>query len=211
MTLGTSDEPSNTGCRYVQDGFERLASIRRAAGPFNGPTGVTVLDSGEVFVADGYGNTRVHKFSPGGTLIKSWGSPGPNPGQFRLPHAIHHDQENRIWVVDRENSRIQIFDEDGEFITEWTDLIRPTDLAIHEDMVFVTELCKRLSVYGTGGNLLARWGNDQDCKRDNLFIAPHTVEVDSEGSLYIGGVPFTYENINRGTRTIQKFKRVSNQ
>jgi sugar lactone lactonase YvrE len=169
---------------------------------------VTVLDSGEIFVADGYGNARVHRFSPEGDLIQSWGAPGPNPGEFGLTHSIHHDADDRIWVTDRENSRIQIFDTDGEFITEWTDLIRPTDLAIHGDTVVVSELCKRVSVFTLDGELLTRWGNEDHPDDDLLFVAPHSVAVDSNGDLYVGAVASTYENIDRGARTIQKFERV---
>lgn len=208
MTLGTEGEPSDTGFRDVPDLFERIASIARGAGPFNRPTGVTVFDSGEIVVADGYGNARVHAFGPEGDLVRSWGEPGPGPGEFRLPHSIHHDDEGRIWVTDRENSRIQIFDADGEFLTEWTDLIRPTDLFIDGETVFVTELCKRLSVFDVDGTLLTRWGNERHPVDDPLFVAPHAVAVDSNGALYVGEVPYTYENVDLGARTVQKFERV---
>jgi DNA-binding beta-propeller fold protein YncE len=209
LTLGTENEPSETGYRHVPDLFERIASISRGAEPFNRPTDATVLDSGEIFVADGYGNARIHRFSPEGDLIRSWGEPGPGPGEFRLPHSIQHDNDNRIWVADRENSRIQIFDTDGEFITEWTDLIRPTDLAIDGDTVIVSELCKRLSVFTLDGELLTRWGNEQHPEDDPLFVAPHSVAVDSNGDLYVGEVSYTFENIDRGARTIQKFERIN--
>lgn len=205
MTLGTENEPSETGYRHAPDIFERIASITRGGEPFNQPTGVTVLDSGDIFVADGYGNARVHRFSPEGNLIHSWGEPGPNPGEFRLPHSIHHDSDNRIWVTDRENSRIQIFDTDGEFITEWTNLIRPTDLAIDGERVYVAELCKRLSVFTLDGQLLTRWGNERHPEDDPLFIAPHSVAVDSHGDLYVGEVSYTYNGTDRGVRTVQKF------
>lgn len=209
MTLGTENEPSDTGYRHGPDLFERIASITNGAGPFNCPTGVTVTDSGEIFVADGYGNARVHKFSAEGELLQSWGEPGPNPGEFRLPHSIHSDSENRIWVTDRENSRIQIFEPNGEFITEWTDLIRPTDLCIDDGIVFVSELCRRLSVFTIDGEVLTRWGNEQHAEDDPLFVAPHTVAVDSHGNLYVGEVSYTHANTDRGPRTIQKFQPVT--
>lgn len=208
MTLGTEDEPSETGYRHVPDLFERLASITHGGEPFNSPTGVTVLDSGEIFVSDGYGNARVHAFTPEGDLIRSWGEPGANPGEFRLPHFIEHDDEDRLWVADRENSRIQLFDTDGEFLTEWTDLIRPTDVAIDGDTVFVSELCKRISVFTIDGELLTRWGNEQHPVDDPLFVAPHTITVDSNGDLYVGEVSYTFGEIDRGPRTVQKFERV---
>ncbi len=208
MTLGTEGEPSETGHRQSDDISERIASIERSAGPFNGPTDVTVLESGETFVADGYGNARVHAFDPDGTLCRSWGEPGAEPGQFRLPHSIHHDADDRIWVTDRENSRIQIFDPDGEFLTEWTDLIRPTGLAIDGETVFVSELCRRISVFTIDGELLTRWGNREHPGEEPLFLAPHTVAVDSGGDLYVGETSYSYTGTDRGARTVQKFRRV---
>ena len=208
-TLGTENEPSETGHRHSSDILERIASIERGAGPFNGPTGVTVPDSGEVFVADGYGNARVHVFGPDGELRRWWGSPGAAPGEFRLPHSIHHDDRGRIWVTDRETSRIQIFDSDGEFLEEWIDLIRPTDLAIVDGAVFVAELCKRISVFSPEGELLTRWGNESHPDGDPLFVAPHTVAADSNGDLYVGETSAAYAGVDRGVRTVQKFERVA--
>lgn len=208
LTLGTENEPSETGYRHVPDLFEQIASLDRSAGPFNRPTGVTVLDSGEIFVADGYGNARVHKFDPEGDLLRSWGQPGPNRGEFRIPHSIHHDRDDRIWVTDRENSRIQIFDAEGAFLEEWTDMIRPTDLFIRDEAVFVAELCRRISVFTPDGELITRWGNEQHPEDDPLFVAPHTIAADSDGDLYVGEVSYTYKGIDRGARTIQKFERV---
>jgi streptogramin lyase len=69
-------------------------------------------------VSDGYGKARVHKFSPDGALLLSWGGPGAAHGQFRLPHSIRVDGDDRVWVADRENSRLQIFDENGEFLVD---------------------------------------------------------------------------------------------
>src|SRR5688572_13634240 len=75
--------------------------------PFNHPTAVAVSLNGEIYVADGYGNSRVHKFSPDGRLLLSWGSPGKGPGQFRVPHSIWVDRNQRVSVCDRENDRVQ--------------------------------------------------------------------------------------------------------
>ncbi|MFB6170662.1 MAG: peptidyl-alpha-hydroxyglycine alpha-amidating lyase family protein [Haloarculaceae archaeon] len=208
LELGTEGEPSDTGFRNVADLFERIASIERGAGPFNRPTGVTVPDTGDIFVADGYGNARVHRFDPTGDLRDSWGAPGPNPGEFRLPHSITHDDRDRLWVTDRENSRIQLFDTDGTFLAEWTDMLRPTDVAIHDGAVYVAELCKRISVFTMDGELLTRWGNGDHPTDDPLFLAPHTLAVDSAGDLYVGEVAYTYADTDRGARTVQKFERV---
>ena len=207
LTLGRENEPSDTGYRDVEDSFERLASITRAAGPFNRPTGVAVADSGDIFVADGYGNARVHAFGPDGELRRSWGSPGPGEGEFRLPHSIGVDGEERVWVADRENSRIQIFDADGTFLAQWRDLIRPTDLCVDGGTVFVSELCNRVSVFTVEGELLTRWGNAGHAGEEPLFLAPHAVAVDSRGDVYVGEVSFTYAGTDRGARTIRKFER----
>ncbi|WP_331232798.1 peptidyl-alpha-hydroxyglycine alpha-amidating lyase family protein [Natronorarus salvus] len=207
LTLGTEDEPAETGYRHdAPDLFERIASITRGAGPFNGPTGVAVSASGEIFVADGYGNARVHAFDPDGEHLRSWGQPGPAPGEFRLPHSIYCDGEDRLWVTDRENSRIQVFDTSGELVAEWTDLIRPTDVVV-DDAVFVSELCRRVSVFTADGELLTRWGNERHPTDDPLFVAPHAIAVDSNGDLYVGEVSYTYKGIDRGPRAIQKFER----
>lgn len=208
MTLGTKDKPSDTGYREVPDLFEKIASITRGGPPFNRPTGVALSSSGEIYVADGYGNARVHKFSPDGILLFSWGEPGPASGQFRLPHSIRVDKQDRVWVPDRENSRIQIFNASGEFLTQWTDLFRPTDIFIDdEDVVYVSELCKRISIFTINGKLLSRWGNESHDVNDPLFVAPHAIAVDSRGDLYIGEVAMTYGKVDRGSRTIQKFAR----
>lgn len=208
LTLGTENEPSETGCRHVTDLFERIASIENSAGPFNSPTSVAVSDSGELFVADGYGNARVHRFSSEGERLESWGTPGAGRGEFRVPHSIHHDDEGRIWVTDRENSRIQIFEVDGSFIEEWTDLIRPNDLSFGDGVVYVAELCRRVSVFTLDGELITRWGNEHHPEDDPLFVAPHAIAADSNGDLYVGEVSYTYKGVDRGARTIQKFERV---
>jgi DNA-binding beta-propeller fold protein YncE len=208
MVLGTKDAPSDTGYRQTSDLFESIASIKRGGPPFNRPTGVDLSSSGEIYISDGYGNARVHKFSPDGNLLLSWGEPGPGSGQFRLPHSVRVDNKNQIWVTDRENSRIQIFNERGRFLNQLIDLIRPTDLCFHENLVYVSELCKRVSIFTENGVLLSRWGNETHSATNPLFVAPHSIAVDSRGNIYVGEVATTYVKVNRGSRTIQKFIRV---
>ena len=208
MKLGEVGKKSDTGYRAGLDIFERLSSITRSAGPFNLPTGVAVSSTGDIFVSDGYGNARVHRFSPEGELILSWGEPGAGKGQFRLPHNVWIDKEDRVWVPDRENSRVQIFDTEGNFLDEWIDLFRPTHVYMDDDeTVYISELCRRISIYSIDGELLSRWGNENHSLDDPLFVGPHVICVDCHGDLYVGEVAITFGHVDRGARTIQKFKR----
>ncbi len=208
QVLGSKDQPSDTGYVQQSDLYESLATIRHGGSPFNRPTGIALSPSGEIYVSDGYGNARVHKFTPDGTLLFSWGEPGNASGQFRLPHSIWVDKRERVWVADRENNRIQIFDARGEFLNQWTDLSQPTDIFIDdEETVYVSELNQRVSIFTIDSKLLARWDSQGQVKETALFIAPHTIAVDSKGDLYVGEVSGTHDRIDRGSRTVQKFAR----
>ena len=210
MTLGTKGQASDSGYLRTFDFWESLARIQRGAPPFNRPTGVAVTPSGEIYIADGYGNARIHKFTPDGKLLFSWGEPGGAPGQFRLPHNIWIDKQGRVWIADRENNRIQIFTARGKFITEWTDVIRPTAIFIDaEETVYVSELCLRASIFTIDGKLLARWGNQGKDKETALFHAPHAIAVDSRGDLYVGEVSMTSAGVDKGAKTVQKFARLT--
>jgi DNA-binding beta-propeller fold protein YncE len=79
-------------------------------------------NSGDVYITDGYGNSRVHRFSPDGQHQVSWGAPGVLPGQFQIPHNVVIDKDETVFVTDRENNRIQIFDPNGKFLRQWTHL-----------------------------------------------------------------------------------------
>lgn len=210
QTLGNLDQPSDTG--YIPewlDFFWSLTTITRGGPPFNRPTGVALSPSGEIYVSDGYGNARVHKFSPDGQLLLSWGEPGFGPGQFRLPHAVWVDRKERVWVPDRENNRVQIFDRQGKFLTQWSEIVRPTAICIDdEDTVYVSELSQRVSIFTLDGKLLTRIGNQAGKDKEKaLFLAPHTMAIDSHGDIYVGEVSRTYIGLDRGAREIRKFVR----
>lgn len=227
-TLGTLNQPSDTG--YSPEGRANLASIKRGAGPFNRPTRLSVAPDGEMYISDGYGNARIHRYSADGTLIQSWGEPGTGPGEFNLPHSVWVHSDNRVYVCDRENDRIQIFSRSGELLETWTGLARPGDLVIDRaGHVFVGEMAwflpethldgrpfaearsAQMSVRDLSGNLLERWGGDDPCSPAS-FASPHGICLDSMGNLYVGEVAHTaLSRSNRwhaGRHSLQKFARV---
>jgi sugar lactone lactonase YvrE len=110
---------------------------------FNQPSDVTVGANGDIFVADGHGgstNARIVKFTRDGRFIKSWGKPGSAPGEFDTPHAIALDSRGRLFVADRGNNRIQIFDQDGKFLEEWRQFSRPSGIYFdRHDNIYVTD------------------------------------------------------------------------
>lgn len=176
QVLGRRGVHSDTGCEKPGD------LVPRAAGPFNYPAELVPSPSGDLYVADGYRNSRVHRFSSEGRLISSWGEPGKTePNQFHLPHSLLVGKDGRVYVCDRENSRIQVFTADGGYITMWTDVQRPTDISVDRDGVFyVSELevdgsAPRVSVLDGEGGVVARWQSR----------SAHGIWVDSRGDIYI--------------------------
>ena len=115
-----------------------------------------------MFVTDGYGNARVHKFAADGTHLLSWGEPGTGPGQFNLPHGIWIDRHGRVLVCDRENDRVQVFDQEGKLLRVWpTKLIGPAVFYVDaDDIVYIPEHNGGLvSVLTLDGERLAQWGD----------------------------------------------------
>jgi sugar lactone lactonase YvrE len=110
---------------------------------FNKPSDVAVAPNGDIFVADGHGgdtNARIVKFTKDGKFIKTWGKKGSAPGEFNGPHSLAFDSKGRLFVADRGNNRIQIFDQDGNFIDQWTQFSRPSGVYIDKkDMIYVAD------------------------------------------------------------------------
>lgn len=182
QTLGTPGEPGWPGQ------------------PFNRPTWAARAPWGELYVADGYGQHRIHRFAADGRLIDSWGEEGAGPGQFALPHGLRIDSRGRVLVLDRENRRLQIFDADGIYQGEWPDLEGPNDLFIDaEDNVYVAEGNYRISVLDLDGNVLARWG-EHGTAPGQFANGPHGLWVDSRGDLYVAEVPFLENRLQKFTR-----------
>ena len=226
FTLGTSGQPSSTGATSID-----FRTIQHAGPPFHFPTNLALGPNGDLFISDGYGNARIHKFTPDGGLVCSWGEPGSGPGQFRVPHGIAVDRAGTVYVADRENSRIQMFSSDGKFLEEWREIARPCQIAFdREGNLLVAELGYRagmwpgttaptpdatggrVSIFDPRGKLVARWGGGQDPTAPGDFFAPHDLCIDSRGDLYVAEVVWSAGG-NRGLvspqcHTLQKFSRV---
>ena len=225
MTLGTSGVGSATGSTSID-----YRTIQRAGLPFHYPTNLAVAPNGELYISDGYGNARVHRFSADGKLLQSWGEPGAGPGEFHVPHGIAVGGDGTVFVADRENSRLQLFSPDGKFISQWTELARPCEVFVDANAVYVAELGYRagmwpgtqpphegatggrVSIFDHDGKLLARWGGGERPTEVGDFFAPHDIWMDSGGSLYVAEV---IRSAAKGQRpasgdyhTLQKFERV---
>ncbi|MFH1639793.1 MAG: peptidyl-alpha-hydroxyglycine alpha-amidating lyase family protein [Chloroflexota bacterium] len=209
QVIGEKGKPADTGYVRKDNLIDSLRSIKAGGLPFNRPTGVDFDSAGNFYVSDGYGNARVHKFSPEGKLLFSWGEPGTGPGEFMLPHNVWIDKYDRVWIPDRENNRIQIFDTNGNLLQIWQDVFRPTDVFIDEnEIVYVSEIRPGVSIFTIDGRLLARWCNEEKDPATDLFISCHAIAVDSRGDIYIGDVAWTHSAYDKGAKTVQKFARI---
>ncbi len=194
--------------------------------PFNRPTHVALCPrTGAIYISDGYGNSRVHKYDPAGRHLLSWGEPGTDPGCFNVPHNIATDDEGLVYVADRENHRIQVFDGSGRYQGQLNNLHRPcglfadrrnggrlyvgelpTHLAVN---VAVPNLGARVSILSLKGDLLARVGDRFSGEAPGQFVAPHGLVVDSRGDFYVAEVSYTakgrHETPPREIRSLQKF------
>ncbi len=175
--------------------------------PFHRCTHTALSPRGDIYVSDGYGNARVHKFTPDGKLEKSWGEPGTDPGQFNLVHNVCCDAEGWVYVADRENHRIQVFNGDGRYETQWNNMHRPCGMVMVGSMqpvfyvgelgpmlssnIRIPNLGPRVSILDNEGKLLGRLGGCCAGLRANQFVAPHGLAVDSRGDIYVGEVAHT--------------------
>ena len=193
--------------------------------PFNKPTSAAIMPSnGDVYVSDGYGNSRVHVFTATGEYKFSWGSPGIDAGQFVRPHNIAIDSNDRVYVVDRECHRIQLFDAGGNFLTMWSNIHRPDAMVLGRDnYIYVGELNgiagmegapglgHRVGIYDLDGNLVCRFGAPEEGVGAGQFIAPHGIAVDSRGDIYVSEVSYTIRGSNmdppQEIRSLSKYAR----
>ena len=199
---------SLTGELLLELGTPGISSGFMSGRPFCKCTHSTISPSGDIFVSDGYNNACIHHYNPKGKHIKSWGQAGAGPGQFNLPHNICCDTDGWIYVADRENSRIQIFDTLGNFETQINNMHRPSGLAITADSspdFIVGELASYLEVnkdfpnlgpfvsfFDRQGSMLSRLDKGiGPGVYPGQFISPHSIALDSLGDLYIGDVAET--------------------
>lgn len=199
--------------------------------PFHRCTHTALSPQGDLYVADGYGNAAVHKFDPKGRLLKSWGAPGTDPGEFNIVHNIVCDDAGWVYVADRENHRIQVFDGNGRYETQWNNLHRPCALFMPKGCqhCLVGELGPgmpvnrhmpnigpRISVLDRTGRRVARLGNPAGWGMEpDRFMAPHGLAMDSHGDLYVGEVSWTnWPNFHPdaprpdGLRALHKLRRI---
>ena len=202
MTLGRKPESINVGAPEGGRGGggrggRGLPGAGAPGDSFNRPTDVAWDAAGNIFVADGYGNSRVAKFDKNGKYLKSWGSKGTEPGQFDTLHAIAVDAQGNVYVGDRGNKRIQVFDNDGTFKTQYTDVGAPYAMCIttgaHQYLftsnsnpstsmdngeIYKMELDgKVLGKFGHAGKLLKEFGtvHEMDCRNPNeLYVGELT-------------------------------------
>lgn len=236
-TLCCADDGGHTMTKYTADGqvLMTLGTPDKAAPflsgqPFNRPTKVA-LDpkTADLYVTDGYGNARVHKYSPDGKHILSWGASGCDPGEFNLVHSVCVDKDGYVYVADRENHRVQIFDSQGKYMAQWNNMHRPCGLhigGIGDQLCYIGELAPQLSVNQNYPNLgprvsicnlrgerLARLGDVRQGEAPNQFWAPHGIAIDSKGDLYIGEVSWSAAGCNmdppRELTSLRKLVRVS--
>ena len=200
--------------------------------PFNRCTHTALSPQGDIYVSDGYGNGKVHKYSPDGKLLMSWGESGSSEGQFNLPHNISCDEDGWVYVADRENHRIQVFDGNGRFEAQWNNLHRPCAMYMPVGkcpLCYVGEtgpyygfnrgapnLGPRVSILSNKGELLARITTTPAAGTGpGQFLAVHGISVDSRGDIYAAEVGYTaWPSLFPGVpapqklRCLQKFEKV---
>ena len=206
---------------------------RRAVSPLHPYR--TVAAGRLLYISDGYGNSRVHKYTPDGKRLFSWGEPGTDPGQFNIAHNICCDPDGWVYVADRENHRVQVFDGNGKYETQWNNMHRPSGLymesgtktprffigEIGPDMAVNIDLPNcgpRVSIYTQQGRALGA-ARPRACRaRPGPVHLAARLAVDRRGDIYVGEVSFTNwgrrvrakgEQLPPGLRSLQKLVKVS--
>jgi hypothetical protein len=201
--------------------------------PFCRCTHTALAPNGDIYISDGYGNAAVHKYDPAGRHLMSWGKPGTRPGEFNLPHNICCDADGFVYVADRENHRVQIFDGEGRYQAQINNMHRPSGLAItpgpcphcivgelkaYQTVNRLTpNLGARVSILDQQSRLVSRLDRGEGAgTADGQFVSPHAIALDSKGDMYVGEVAATdWAAVFPETpapaviRRFQKFQRVA--
>jgi DNA-binding beta-propeller fold protein YncE len=198
---------SHDGKLLLTIGTERTPGLDFAH--FNLPADIAFASDGSIYVADGYGNNRIAKFSADGTFLLDWGHKGAAPGEFDLPHSVAVDAQGLVYVADRNNARIQVFDAGGKFLKQWksTELGRPWSLTIGPDnLLYVVDGGDlkpnppdrgQLLKLDLAGRILAKWSRFGNY--DGQIYWGHDLAVGKDGAVYVG-------DVYHGMR-VQKFVR----
>ena len=181
---------------------------KQSGGMFHRPTDVAISKTtNEIFITDGYDNSRIHRLDADGKLIKSWGTIGTDPGEFNVPHNLALIDDEEVIVCDRENYRVQVFTLNGEFLREW-----PVHKAVAVEVtgtgddvhIYVAEqgptkgspnrgepnLGNRVGVYDREGNRITRFGSELMGEGPDQFLWPHSMAIDSKGDVYVAEVSY---------------------
>lgn len=197
--------------------------------PFNRPTHLAVDPrNGDLYIADGYSNASVHKYTANGEHVTSWGESGTDDGQFNIVHNIGMSSDGRIYIGDRENHRVQVFDADGNHQATWANMSMAAAVCVDyrgTGLVYVGEyfagissnnigkrLGPRVSIYDLEGKLLERLSEESYGDEPGRFYSPHGIDVDSKGNIYVADVSYSeYGRLlepPRELRSMQKLVKI---
>ncbi len=163
---------------------------------FDKPTHTAFGANGDIFITDGYGNSRIVHVTADGKFVKAWGKAGAGPGEFSAPHAAIVDAKGRLLVCDRDNERIQIFDQEGQLLEIWTGY-KPFGIAMDGDGTFFVCGNNQVSQLDIHGKIVKSWGKEG--VEAGQFKTPHLMTADKDGNLYVAEV---------SGRRLQMLKRV---
>jgi len=188
------DDGSEQIFKFTHDGTRLVMSLGqfRSKGSdrthLGGPNGMAFLPNGDFFVTDGYKNARVVKFSKDGAYLMEWGRKGNGPGEFNVPHSVEIGPDGRVYVGDRGNERIQIFDQSGRYVSEIM-AVYPNALAISQDQRYLyvaqggPDAASEIRTYTLNGRLVSSWGRPFGARPGQLW-GVHDFSRDSDGNMY---------------------------